>query len=137
MENNSNRKSRKGIIIAVVIIIFVLVSLAGMWFGSKAFYAEQPKTIKVNAASKVYNYVDLPMISSIILIGGNMDVVGETCTTRSFAELISEFSETPLEELIDSDAFPYEVPILGSVEGFDGTCYIVQGSSGNYYVIVQ
>lgn len=136
MENNSNRKSRKGIIIVVVIILIIGI-LAGTWFGSKAYYAKQPKTIKVNAASKVYNYVDLPMISSIILIGGNMDVVGETCTTRSFAELISEFSETPLEELIDSDAFPYEVPILGSVEGFDGTCYIVQGSSGNYYVIVQ
>lgn len=135
MESNSNRKSRKGIIIVVVIILIIGI-LAGTWFGSKAFYAEQPKTIKVAASAKVYNYVDLPMISSIILIGGDMDVADETCTTKSFAQLISEFSETPLEELIDTDQFPVEVPILGSVAGADGTCYIVKGSSGNYYVIV-
>ena len=132
-EPNTNTKSRKGIVV-VVVIVLVLAILAGLWFGIREFYSRQPKTIKVNAGSKVYNYVDLPVISSIILIGGNMD--GENCTTRSFADLISEFSETPLEELIDSDAFPYEVPILGSVEGSDGTCYIVKGISGNYYVIV-
>lgn len=135
MENNSNRKSRKGIIIVVVIILIIGI-LAGTWFGSKAFYSQQPKTIKVNAGSKVYNYVDLPMISSIILIGGNMETADKQCTVRNFAELINEFSETPLWDLIDEDKFPFEVPVLGSVEGPDGTCYIVQGSSGNYYVIV-
>lgn len=132
---NPSRKSRKGILV-IGTIILILGIIAGIWFGSKAFYAKQPKTIKVNAGAKVYNYVDLPMISSVILIGGKMDTVNETCTTKTFAKLINEFSETPLEELVDSEAFPYEVPILGSVEGADGTCYIVKGSSGSYYVIV-
>ena len=135
-EPNTNTKSRKGILITVVIIIFVFGSLAGMWFGSKAFYSQQPKTIKVNASAKVYPYVDLPMLSTIVLVGGDMENAEQQESCKTFAKLVFEFSDKPIEELIDSDAFPYEVPILGSVEGFDGTCYIVKGVSGNYYVIV-
>ncbi len=135
MENNSNRKSRKGIIIVVVIILIIGI-LAGTWFGSKAYYAKQPKTIKVNASAKVYPYVDLPMLSTIVLVGGSMENAEQQKSCKTFAEIIREFSDKPIEELIDTKSFPIEVPVIGSVEGPDGTCYIVQGSSGNYYVIV-
>lgn len=99
---------------------------------------QQPKTIKVNASARVYPYVDLPLLTSIVLIGdGSMELAEKQESCKSFVELIHEFSDKPVEELIDGNAFPVEVPVLGSVEGALGTCYITKGVSGNYYVIVN
>ena len=129
METNNNRRPlRKGVVIIVITVLCIAI-MVGIWFASKAFYANQPLTISVPASAKVY------------LSDGEFppkwDGESENPSSWKFYDVVDRFVDTPVEELIDSGSFPVKLETTGFITVDGSTYYFVESKWGGATYLIE